>query len=75
MIFQLKCLFTDKTGVLQMAPDNHTPSRRQKGLSPASTKASVGKALKAQKVICFHEICNFLSSHLRRIGFLSLLTQ
>lgn len=75
MIFQLKCLFTDKMGGLQMAPDNHMPSRRQKGLSPASTKASAGKALKAQKVICFPEISNFLSSHLRSVGFLSLLTQ
>lgn len=43
MIFQLKCLFTDRMGVLQMAPNNHMPSNRQKGLSPTLTKASTGK--------------------------------
>ena len=46
MIFQLKCLFTDKMGVLQMAPDNRTPSSRQRALSPTRTKASTEKACK-----------------------------
>lgn len=39
MIFLLKFLFTDKMGVLQMAPDNLMPSSRQKGLSPTLSKA------------------------------------
>lgn len=63
MIFQLKCLFTDKMGVLQMALDNCMPSNQQKGLSPTL-------GLKAQRVIYFHQICNFLPSQLRSICFL-----
>lgn len=45
MIFQLKCLFTDKTGTLQTAPNNCMSGWRHTGLSDVSTRASAERTL------------------------------
>lgn len=45
MIFQLKCLFTDKTGMLQTVPNNCMSGWRHTGLSDVSTRASAERTL------------------------------
>lgn len=60
MIFQLKCLFTDKMGVLQMAPDTRVPRGTQKRLSPTAREAPLGKAQRRKRrFIVFELVISF----------------
>lgn len=73
MIFQLKCLFTDSTQALQMAPNNHTPCSRQKGPSLALTPASAEKA--AELTGRSLSSASSLSSHFGRTCSQTVLTR
>lgn len=64
MIFQLKCLFTDRMGTLQTAPNKSVPGWRHIGLSNVSTKASAERTamlkmwfILVKFLISFHYMC------------------